>query len=199
MQIRGKHIMLLSLKRRCCSAFQSRYEKKKWEWLFHSCSWANAIYSPILSLYLQSENAPVAGSIKYIGHLQGWSGAVVIHCVIILNKEWLFQVCHVFLLEVLTCITLGWWIIHWLWLTTLTGQETSRQISKSASPVNLLRQDTLLKFHLHFTTFLKNKIILCLHIKLPASQNQNSRYNKTINRINYRHVKYVSSVFFCHK
>lgn len=45
------------------------------------------MYAPILSLYLQGEHAPVAASIKYIGHQQGWSGAVLIHCVIILNKE----------------------------------------------------------------------------------------------------------------
>lgn len=54
---------------------------------------------------------------------------------------------------------------------------------KSVSPASLLRQDPVLKFHLSFTILFFNKIILCLCIKLPAFQKQNSRYNKTINRL----------------
>lgn len=154
------------------------------------------MYSPILSLYLQGENAPVASSIKYIGHLHGWSEAVVTHCVIILNKEWLFQICHVFFLEVLTCITLGWRIIHWLWLTTLTGQETLRQVSKvllqSASWDKILFWNSIFILQFYFLILFYVCILNCQH---PQTTNPDITKQLT----DYRYVKYVSSVFFCHK
>lgn len=64
-----------------------------------------------------------------------------------------------------------------------TGRaKNSKTNFKSSSPVSLLRQDPLLKFHLYFAILFFNKTVICLYIKLPAFPNCNSRYNKTINK-----------------
>jgi len=56
--------MLLKAVRGCCSVFQYRYEKQKWERnvFVQSCSKGNVTYSPTLGIILQGENAPVEAS-----------------------------------------------------------------------------------------------------------------------------------------